>query len=299
VAAERFAADSQPGGIYADVRFTEVSTGASGNLPGWLALPETSQARVACVFVHGLGEHAGRYRELAQALARVGVASLAFDLPGHGLSPGRRGAPPSYDAMLDDIDHARQTLKSHLPSIPQVLLGHSMGGNLAINYSLRWPHDLAGIILAAPMMLPANPPKRDQIFAAWLTGKLLPFIRFRTNVLPDQLTHDPEQIERLANDPLMHNQMSLRLGTQLLAQGRWSLDQASKLQLPLLVLHGEQDTLTESQASHALCIRVGEQAEFFSFPEMYHGLLYERERADVFARIITWLTARWGPPAGS
>ena len=251
--------------------------------------------RAAITVVHGLGEHADRYRQLATKLSSFGIATLAYDQQGHGNSPGRRGAPRSYDSMLEDIDSARQTLAEHVEDVPQYLFGHSMGGNLATSYALRWDHNLAGLVLSAPMLLPTKPPRRDQIYAAWLTGKLLPFIRFNSPVSTEQLTHDRDEIAAVENDPKMHSKISLHLGTQLLAQGRHALDHARQLAIPTLVLHGSEDSTTDVSASHAFCLRAGGNASFVKLDGMYHDLIHEVDRALVFDAIEHWFENQLGP----
>ncbi|WP_164100924.1 alpha/beta hydrolase [Candidatus Laterigemmans baculatus] len=285
-------------------RFVELTTGARGDLPGWLCSDPRRPLQGGVVLVHGLGEHSGRYRELAGVLAGAGFATLGYDQQGHGLAPGRRGAPRSYDSMLEDIDAARRTLGEHLeklqresgeepqPALPQWLFGHSMGGNLAVNYALRWPHDLAGLILSSPMLMPAKPPSRSQVFAAWLTGRLLPFLPIRAPIDPSELTHDPAEVRAIVEDPLHHARFSLHLATQMLAQGRWSLDRAGELKLPVLVFHGELDSLTDPGASETLSLRAGEQASFHLLPGMYHETLHELEREKVFAILREWLEAQ-------
>lgn len=191
--------------------------------------------------------------------------------------------------MVDDIDASRHLLRDRIGELPQFLFGHSMGGNLAISYTLRWPHRLNGLMLSAPMMLPSKPPKRDQIFAAWLTGRLLPFIRIKAPVDSTQMTHDPREIQLIETDPLMHAKLSLHLATQLIAQGRWALDQAAKLTLPLLVLHGEEDATTDIAASEAFCLRVGPHAKIERFSGMYHDLLHEIDHHLVVQSIVDWL----------
>lgn len=270
-------------------QFETWETGRQGNLHGWFAYAAEPAPSVVCVVVHGLGEHADRYRELAMQLAPHGVATVAYDQQGHGRSPGRRGAPNSYDGMLADIAAVSRHAAERLGDVPQVLVGHSMGGNLATNFVLRHPGVFAGLLLIAPMLLPPATPKRDQIFAAWLTGKMVPFWRFRLPVSTDKLTRDEVEAARLSEDPLIHHRLSLRLGTQLLAQGRWSLDQASRIEVPVLVLHGEQDTLSEIRASESLCVRCGPNATLERLPEMHHDLLHERDRERVWERIIRWL----------
>lgn len=269
--------------------FSTITTGERGDLNGWVCTPKDRPVRAGVVVVHGLGEHADRYRELATRIAELQIATLAFDQQGHGDSPGKRGSPRSYDSMLRDIAHAVDTLSKVTPEVPTVLLGHSMGGNLAANYALRWEHKLKGLILSAPMLLPKNPPKRDQIFAAWLTGKILPFIRISSPVNPRQLTHDEKEVEKAKNDDRMHAKISLRLGTQLLSKGRYTLDHARELTMPVLVLHGDEDHTTDTAASHAFSLKVGDTSTYLNFEGMYHDLLHELEREKVFKAIDDWL----------
>lgn len=294
---ESTAAFTSPAADESAAEFVELTTGTRGDLPGWLCVDKSRPPRGGIVLVHGLGEHSARCREVGGVFAAAGFAALAYDQQGHGRAPGRRGAPRSYDSMLEDIDAARQTLRSSLGraqgeasgDLPQLLFGHSMGGNLALNYTLRWPHDLAGLILSSPMLLASRPPTRNQIFAAWLLGRLLPFIRIRAPIEPAELTHDPEEVQAVRDDPLMHRQLSLHLATQMLAQGRWCLDHAREVPIPMLVFHGEHDTLADPAASQALCLRVGEQATYRHLPGMFHETLHEVEREEVFGILRKWL----------
>ena len=80
--------------------------------------------------VHGLGDHGARYQALAASTVAKGWCTYAFDLPGHGRSPGGRGRVDSFSGLLADIEAACKTISRKFPEIPKVLLGHSMGGNL-------------------------------------------------------------------------------------------------------------------------------------------------------------------------
>ena len=251
---------------------------------------------VGCVImVHGLGEHSGRYRAVAEQLARCGWASLIADLPGHGMSPGRRGHAPSYLGLLQDIDAMRLTMQRLYPTTPQVLLGHSMGGNLAVNYVLRQGEldasleKLAGLVLSGPMFLPTNPPNRTQIFAAWLTGFLVPWFTVRTPVDTGRLTNNPDTVKLIREDPLMHGRISIYLATQLLAQGRFALDHAASVDVPTLLMHGEDDPITSFRASESFAIRAGEQVKFVAFPSMLHEIFHETNSEVVFQTLCQWL----------
>ena len=269
-------------------------TGSGGRLHGRLWIGDHDPVGVVIV-VHGLGDHGGRYETLAENIVGNDWSLFVFDLPGNGQSPGARGRVDSFDGLLADIACARQTVGDRLPNLPQVLLGHSMGGTLAINYVLR-RHEmnpqlvrLAGLILCAPMLLPPSPPPRPQVFAAWLTGRLLPWIRVSRPVDVAALTSDPVQAAAIRDDPLMHSQITIYLATQLLSQGRWALDHARDIDIPTLIMHGGDDQLIDTSACEHLPIRIGSSATLVRWPDMRHDLFHEIHKDDVFDRIAEWL----------
>lgn len=272
-------------------------TGMRGNLHARFWRPDAGEVHGCVVIVHGLGEHGQRYQTLAQRLASGGWATLTADLPGHGQSPGRRGHIRSYRRMLVEIATMLRSAADRAAGVPLVLLGHSMGGNLAANYILR-RHEIAehapepiGLVLSGAMFLPQQPPPRPHIFAAWLTGQLLPWWTIRAPVAAEGLTHDQEIVQAIREDPLMHNRLSLYLGTQLLAQGRHALDHADRLDLPTLVLHGQDDPVTSYRASESFAIRAGKIATFVSFPGMLHEIFHEPDREQVLRVLQDWLAS--------
>jgi len=282
---------------------TTCQSGRSGTLYARWWVPTQKAVEATVVIVHGLGEHGGRYEVVAKELARDGWACLATDLHGHGKSPGRRGHIPSYFGMLQDIGSMRETANGRFPNLPQVLLGHSMGGNLVANYVLRQREvdrtssPLAAMVLSGPMFLPSNPPNRTEIFAAWVTGYLVPWFTVRAPVDTSKLTRNTDTVEAHRVDPLVHNRISVYLATQLLAQGRYALDHAPEIRLPTLLMHGEDDPITSFRATESFAIRAGEIAKFVSFPNMLHEIFHETEAAIVFETLRQWLTQFKGTKA--
>jgi alpha-beta hydrolase superfamily lysophospholipase len=247
------------------------------------------------IAVHGLGDHGGRYATLGESLVSRGWSLLVYDLPGHGLSPGKRGGADSFSGLLEDIAHVRRSAEQRFGRLPQVLLGHSMGGNLVFNYALRRRElpgcrdELRGLVLCAPMLLPPKPPPRPQILAAWLTGHLLPHIRVNRPVDAEALTGDPEQAAAIAADPMLHSQITIYLATQLLSQGRWALDHARDIDVPVLIMHGGNDPLIDRSACEHLPIRIGRLATGVRWPGRRHDLFHDRGREEVLARVAEWL----------
>lgn len=271
------------------MEFSQLSKWNIPGMNGWICEPSHAIPKAILLVVHGLGEHVGRYTDFARHLASHSIATVAFDQQGHGNRPGKRGLSRGYESMLGDIHNAAAEIAKHWQTTPRILLGTSMGGNLAANYVLRGSQNWDGLILVAPMLLPAKPPRREQILAAWLTGKIFPFLKLKGNLQPSDLTQDPSEAQAIQEDPLMHSQISLRLATELLGHGRWALDQARNFDLPMLVLHGEQDRTVELAASSALCTKVGQKAKMISLPNMLHDIFHETDRLLAFEHIHQWI----------
>lgn len=278
-------------------------TGRGDRLHACLWTPAADNANPAdvagiVIVVHGLGDHTGRFANLGESLCEIGWATLAFDLPGHGKSPGTAGKVESFDSVLEDIAAARETAARALPGVPQVLLGHSMGGNFATNYVLRLRNssddddDLVGLALCAPMLLPPRPMPRPFILAAWLTGYLVPWIKFRRDVDARTLTNDEDEIQAIENDPLMHSQISMYLATQLVSQGRWAIDHAGEIKVPTLIMYGKEDALIDRAACDHFAIRVGRHATVVTWPNTRHALFHDHDREFVIQRLKQWLGRR-------
>lgn len=247
------------------------------------------------ILVHGLGDHGGRYQGLAQRLVRRNFGVLSVDLPGHGRSAGRRGMAKSYRSLLNTISLARQYVIHRFGKTRQILLGHSMGGNLVINYALRnsefdppWMPNPDHLVLAAPMLMPPQVIDRKRLVAAWVTGHLFRWVRVSRDARLEQLTSDRDAAEIIQSDPLQHSRISLYLATQLLAQGRFALDHARDVSTPSLVLVGDRDELIDRAACHHLTLRMP-MAEFASWPHGRHDLFHDVDAEAVVGRMIDWI----------
>jgi len=120
--------------------------------------------RAAICLVHGMGEHSGRYGHVADRLTQAGYSVFAFDLRGHGKSLGPRGHTPSYRTLLNDINSLLNEVDKNFPELPLFLYGHSLGGNLVLNYVLRRQPKFKGVIVTGPWLRLAFEPPRFKIW---------------------------------------------------------------------------------------------------------------------------------------
>ncbi|HAN97572.1 MAG TPA: hypothetical protein DCQ98_09170 [Planctomycetaceae bacterium] len=245
------------------------------------------------VVIHGLGEHAGRYRDVAAEVERVGWRLWAEDLPGHGAAAGRRG-DADYDALLEQVAASWERAAS--VGTPRSLWGHSFGGNLVANRLLRRGSlpGLDRVLLTGPMFLTATPPPRFKQWLADVMPRIWPTLTIATGLDPHGISTDPAAVEAYRADPLTHHRISARLGKGMLDSGRWALEHARRWDqatggVPLLVLHGADDPITSCDASRRFVEQAGERARFEAWAGARHELHHERDRRRFVERLIDWI----------
>ena len=150
------------------------------------------EVKAVISLVHGLGEHSGRYKLLAQKFNEKGFVLLAFDQRGSGQSEGRRGHAPSYTVLLDDVEQLLDEAKKRYPGKARFIYGHSLGGNLALNYCLRRNPPLEGMIVTSPWLKLAVEPPLIQIILGEIMDKIWPSFSQENGISANSLSHDPK-----------------------------------------------------------------------------------------------------------
>lgn len=254
-------------------------------------IPANQCAGVVCL-IHGLGEHSGRYFAVAEALQREGFALLAFDLRGHGNSQGTRGHCPSYEALMADIDVMVAEVRKGFPGKPLFLYGHSLGGNLVLNYCLRRQPHLTGVVVTSPWLRLAFEPSGYLVGLAKVMNKFWPGFLQSNGLDAKDLSHDLEIVLSYGQDSMVHDQISARMYIEVYQAGGWAVENAGKFALPLLLMHGGGDRITSAAASHEFSCGTAANCTFKLWDGLYHELHNELEREKVIGFVRDWLKGR-------
>jgi alpha-beta hydrolase superfamily lysophospholipase len=245
----------------------------------------------AICLVHGLGEHSGRYGDLAASLNANGWAVLAMDMRGHGMSGGRRGHITSYGALMDDISILLAEAGGRFPDLPRFLCGQSMGGNLVINYALRRTSAIAGVIASSPLLRTAAPPPCWKSWLGRFLRPVLPLLPLCNEIRAEDLSRDLDVVRAYRIDPLVHDRLTLRFYDVLLA-GEWAIRQASDLSVPTLIMHGDSDRVTSIGASREFSSAAGDICTLKEWEGFYHEIHNEPGREQVIEYLLEWLELR-------
>jgi len=250
--------------------------------------PEDRPQAAICL-VHGMGEHSGRYVHVADRLTKAGYVLFTFDLRGHGKSEGPRGHTPSYEALMQDISFLLEAANKQFPQLPYFLYGHSLGGNLVLNYVLRYKPQLKGVIVTGPWLRLAFEPPVFKVTFGKVMNKIRPSFSQSSGLDTKALSHDSEVVHAYENDPLIHDHISARMFIGIYQSGHWALEHALEFSLPLLLMHGGADKIISVEASREFAGKITENCTFKIWDNLYHEIHNEPEKEEVFKFLIDWL----------
>ncbi|MBI9048292.1 MAG: lysophospholipase [Anaerolineaceae bacterium] len=246
-----------------------------------------------CIFIlHGLGEHSARYAHVAAWFAERQYLVQSFDLPGHGKSDGIRGHAESFAAIHNIANHFISDLNTAYPDIPIIIYGHSMGGELALDYGFENSHYVDGIISSSPGLIPGNPPSKIIIALSGILQAIIPKYQIDNNLPLDGLSRDQKVIDDYNADPLVHNWVSMRIGSEIINRGRWIIDHADQFpEIPLLLQIGEKDILVSPEGVLAFARNKNVQ-ECKVWSGFFHELHNEPEQEKIFECLYEWIIER-------
>lgn len=247
--------------------------------------PPTGVPRASVLIVHGLGEHSGRYDRAASIFSAQGLEATGLDLQGFGGSGGRRAFIDRMDTWLDDVEDRLAALRADGAGRPVVLLGHSMGGLVALRYaeSDRPQPDL--LILSAPAVADALPAWKH--LAARVLGRLAPTLSVANGLDGALLSRDPAVGAAYVADPLNHHASTTGLGLRLLDAQAAARAEVSRVRVPTLVIHGSADPLVPVASSEILASVPGVERRVLA--NLRHESLNEPEGPQVAADLAAWI----------
>jgi alpha-beta hydrolase superfamily lysophospholipase len=274
------------------------------------------------VIAHGMGEHGGRYSQLAERLTTQGYVVYAPDHRGHGRTAGSKDRfghfadRNGWNIVVEDLRMVIQQVRLEYPHLPIILYGHSMGSLLSRRYIQRYGDTIQGVMLSGTSGDPGFMGSIGKLIALWemrsgstthsaLLLKLL-FGGFNKKFKPhrtafDWLTRDTEEVDRYIHDEWVGKSYSTSFFYDLIT-GVNELNKRQQLlrtprQLPILLFSGEQDPVGNfgkgvQQTYDRLC-RIGcTDVTLTLYKNARHELINELNREEVFLDMISWLQAK-------
>jgi len=257
-------------------------------------------ARAVVLVSHGHGEHGGRYAELAVHLAERGIAVHAIDHRGHGRSGGPRGHVERFGDYVRDLEAWRRAvLAGHPPHLPVFLLGHSLGGLIAIRHLQTHPQaGFRGAVLSAPLLGIAVKAPRWKVTLSGLFSRILPRLPLSNELDPSMLSTAPGYLEAYRADTLLHPTITPRLYTEMVRAMDDAFRAPDSIRVPLLVLAPTGDRVVAPEAVARFASACPGEVLVRRYEGFQHEALNEAERHRVMDDVTAWVQARIGAADG-
>ncbi|MEP9394456.1 lysophospholipase [Gordonia sp. VNK1] len=255
--------------------------------------PESAQPRAVVVIAHGMGEHGRRYGHVVDALLADGYVVAVPDHLGHGRSGGARMRIRSFSDYTTDLHRVIGNVA--VDGLPTYLLGHSMGGCIALDYALDHPDELAGLILSGAAIMPGDDLPGPLIAVSKIVGKIAPTLP--TLALDSaSISRDPAVVAEYEADPLVYRgKIPARLGAEMVTTMQSFPKRLPTLRMPVLVMHGSEDKLTNPYGSRLVDKLAGsDDKTVIIWDGLRHEIFNEPEKDDVIGTLTRWLDQRVG-----
>ena len=270
--------------------FIEETVTAADGLRLYVRRHEVEHPRGEAVIAHGFGEHSGRYGALTDHLVRHRYSVTAYDHRGHGLSDGLPGHVDRFDEYEDDLDRVLLSVRARRQSPELFLLGHSMGGLIALRYLAKERKSIAAAIVSAPLIEVAVRVPAYKMMIARVGARVAPRLRLGNEIDPAVLSRDAEVGLAYAADPLVNRVVSARWFAEATQAMEEIKQWASRITAPLLVMHGTEDKLASVEATKRMFDQLGSRdKELAIYQGYYHELFNEPEKQKIFDRVSIWL----------
>jgi len=256
-------------------------------LRGFIMSPgENIKANI--IFIHGLGEHINRYASWAELFRNAGIGFTGVDLPGHGSSDGRRGHIKNYNIAHEIIDLLTGNARSAFDGVPVFLYGHSLGGNILLDYLLRKNPSVKGAIVTSPWLILSFRPDKFKLVLASVLKLIMPGLLQPSGLNPEHLSRDRNVVRKYVSDDLVHDRISIALFHNAVNAANRSLLHRLDLKVPLLLMHGSDDNICSPEGSR-LFASENTMAKLKIWESGYHELHNELFNNEVFVYIKNWI----------
>lgn len=299
----------------------ESFTAADGAIIHYYTTPVIRTTRGLVIIVHGMAEHAQRYRALADHLYRENFACWALDQRGHGTTGGETGV---YGHLADhdgwaktaaDVKQLLRLAREHYPDLPIYLFGHSMGSVVSRQVLIDEGHAFSGAVLSGSPLGPGTLATKAGLQLAEREIKRLGPKGFSSLVAKlalgnnnkgitpkrteqDWLSLNQDNVDAYIADPLCGFDCSVTFFRDLF-QGLLNTTQSSDLarippNLPILILSGAADPVTaKGKDAKTLGERLRktghDRTKVIIYPHLRHEILNEAKKKEVSQDIVDFL----------
>ncbi len=242
---------------------------------------EPSGPRAVIIVLHGYAEYGGRYAHVAEEFVTHGLAIIAPDHVGHGLSEGERALITDFGLVIDDLGTVVDSVEKHFGELPMIMMGHSMGGLLTARFVQRWPTRLRGAAFLGAVL------------GDWKWAREV----LSLTELPEEdsdpmgMSRDEQVCRAYDEDPLVYRGLYKRplLESEVVALDEFQAE-IDRIALPVAVFHGAADPFVPyPDTVQAIIDMPSFDKRIKLYPGAKHELVNETNRDEVIRDLLHWV----------
>lgn len=267
------------------------SDGHTLHYASWLV----DRPRGRVLILHGLGEYGARYASAARAANAADCDAHALDQRGHGRSSGQRGHARTLEGVVRDVGLFRDRVGYGEPQLPTFVLGHSLGGLVALRY-LQSTHGrgMQGGILVAPFLAVSMRTPSLKIQLGKWASRMVPRLAMDNGIRFEDQFRRPEERLKSQTDQMTHRRITARMWTELVRGANLAEEDAEAIGCALLFQLPGDDRIVSNAATQRLADRLSASSEVITYEGAFHDLYRDPMRDRASADLTRWLRDRIG-----
>jgi alpha-beta hydrolase superfamily lysophospholipase len=241
------------------------------------------------LIVHGHGEHAGRFQKVAEYFSDKGISVFALTLRGHGNSEGKKGHAPGMEQLLTDIEYFIRFVRVDYLNADLYLYGHSMGGNIVLNYLAKdQSKEIKGGIVTSPWLKLAFEPPKCKVNLGNFVADIKPDLIQSTGLKAEDISSLEDEVAAYKNDALIHSKISAKLFSSITKGGEFLTQNPHEIKHRVLLAHGQLDKIISHDATAAFA-KNNDLFRFKSYPKSKHEIHHDLDYEILMNDIMEWV----------
>ncbi|WP_254712479.1 serine aminopeptidase domain-containing protein [Polaribacter pectinis] len=162
---------------------------------------------------------------------------------------------------------------------------------MVINYALKIENNLKGIIATSPFLKLAFQPPAIKLSVGKLLQKIAPSITMGNELDANHISREKKEVEKYINDPLVHDKISPNFSITFIETGKWAIENAHKLEIPMILLHGTEDKIIDYKGTKEFANKT-EKASLKLYKGGYHELHNDICKEEMLTDVVEWLNSQ-------
>ena len=251
------------------------------------------EPKAVLVIIHGVAEHSNRYLNLVDNLVPEGYAIYSYDQRGHGKSPGQRGYIDSWSEYRTDLKRFLELVNQREPNSSVFQYGHSQGALVTLDFLIKEDNNLSGAIVSGSPLASDEAASPMLVAAAKFLSRVWPTFSLDSPINPSQLSCDARVVQKYQDDPEVFKILTARWGTEYLKTQNMVRENAAAINLPILILHGGEDSICDPKGSQYLYDQVSSADKTLKiYPSYFHEIHNEPGHITVIQDMNEWMSQR-------